>query len=124
MLARKTLVVFIISAMVISLAACAAGPNHLENTLNSNLSVAGFWQGVWHGMILPFSLIVSLFNSDVRVYEVHNNGGWYNCGFVLGALLLGLILFESAPGRDQERSACLHCGEDLVCGSCGEPVEG
>jgi len=74
-------------------------------------------------MILPFSFVVSLFNSDVSVYEVHNNGGWYNCGFVLGALLLGLILFESAPGRDQGDYSCPHCGEELVCGSCGEQVE-
>ena len=46
---------------------------------------AGFWAGVWHGTILPFTFIASLFNPGVSIYETHNNGGWYNFGFVLGA---------------------------------------
>ena len=29
--------------------------------------------------------IISLFNKSVEVYEVHNNGGWYTFGFLLGA---------------------------------------
>jgi hypothetical protein len=40
---------------------------------------------LWQGFIAPFALIVSLFNNHVSIYEVHNNGGWYNVGFVLGA---------------------------------------
>jgi len=44
----------------------------------------GFWHGLWHGIILPFSWIFSLFDSDVAIYAVYNNGGWYDFGFVLG----------------------------------------
>ena len=29
----------------------------------------------------------SLFTSTVRMYEVHNNGGWYDFGFILGAMI-------------------------------------
>jgi hypothetical protein len=36
-------------------------------------------------MILPFTFLVSLFSDKVSIYEVHNNGGWYNFGFLLGA---------------------------------------
>ena len=42
------------------------------------------------GIISPITFIISLFNNHVNVYEVHNNGNWYNFGFVLGAgILLG-----------------------------------
>ena len=46
---------------------------------------AGFWAGLWHGSILPLAFIASLFKPGVGIYETHNNGGWYNFGFVLGA---------------------------------------
>ncbi len=47
--------------------------------------VAGFWLGIWHGLISPITFVVSLFNRSVYVFEVHNNGGWYTFGFLLGA---------------------------------------
>ena len=37
--------------------------------------VARFWLGVWHGIILPFSFVVSLFRDGMNIYEVHNSGG-------------------------------------------------
>ena len=46
---------------------------------------AGFWAGVWHGCMLPFSFLVSLFKEDVGVYETRNVGKWYNFGFLIGA---------------------------------------
>ena len=48
----------------------------------------GFWSGLWHGIIAPFSFIGSLFFDDIAFYAVNNNGGWYNFGFVLGAGIL------------------------------------
>ena len=44
----------------------------------------GFWGGLWHGWIAPFSWVGSLFSDDIAVWAVNNNGGWYNFGFVLG----------------------------------------
>jgi len=49
----------------------------------------GFLGGLWHGIILPISWICSLFNNDVAVWAVNNNGGWYTFGFVLGVGALG-----------------------------------
>lgn len=43
----------------------------------------GFWYGIWHGMTFPFSFVGSLF-SDVAIYAIYNNGGWYDFGFFLG----------------------------------------
>ena len=73
---------------VLMCAACAAGPNTAEDTPNEHGSVAGCWKGLWHGIISPITFILSLFTDKVDFYEVHNNGGWYNFGFVLGAGIL------------------------------------
>jgi hypothetical protein len=80
--------------------ACAPGPNALEKTTDADGKVAGFWMGIWHGLISPVSFIVSLFSKNVRLYEVHNNGGWYNLGFVIGA---GLFLSGGILGRKKKR---------------------
>ncbi len=45
---------------------------------------AGFWAGLWHGFIVGFTFLVSLVTTDVRIYEAHNNGRWYDFGFLLG----------------------------------------
>lgn len=50
--------------------------------------VYGFWGGLWHGIIAPFSFIGSLFSDDIAMYAVNNNGGWYDFGFVLGVGIL------------------------------------
>ena len=47
---------------------------------------AGFWQGLWHGAISLITFIINLLNHDVKVYEVNNNGGWYNFGFLSGVI--------------------------------------
>jgi len=38
----------------------------------------------WHGLIAPFVFLVSLFKSNVGIYEVHDNGAWYNFGCLFG----------------------------------------
>jgi len=45
---------------------------------------AGFWAGLWHGIISPITFIVSLFNPSVRIYETHNRGRLYDFGFIVG----------------------------------------
>ncbi len=66
------------------LAGWSAGPNPAANTPDEKGRVAGFWLGVWHGMIAPVTLVISLFSDKVHVFEVHNNGNWYVFGFLLG----------------------------------------
>jgi hypothetical protein len=83
---RASLIGLIGLALV--LAACAAGPNPAVGTAPQGGDVAGFLQGLWHGIISPITFIISLFTDDVSVYEVHNDGNWYDFGFVLGAGIL------------------------------------
>jgi hypothetical protein len=46
---------------------------------------AGFLAGLWHGLICPFTFLVSLFHDGVRMYETNNKGRWYDFGFLIGA---------------------------------------
>ena len=66
------------------LAGCAPGANQFKGTPNSQDAVAGFWLGIWHGFIALFVFFASLFKSNLNIYEVHNNGVWYNVGYLLG----------------------------------------
>jgi hypothetical protein len=70
------------------LTACAPGPNPEMGTAPEGEEVAGFWLGVWHGIIAPVTFLISLFTDNVNLYEVHNRGNWYDFGFVLGAGIL------------------------------------
>lgn len=71
------------------LAGCAADTNTAAGPASDG-DIAGFWLGLWHGTIAPITFIISLFSDGVNIYEVHNNGNWYDFGFVLGAgILLG-----------------------------------
>ncbi len=70
--------VVLLLAIVLLFASCAPG---CEKYVDQQ---AGFWSGLWHGFISFFTFIISLFSDNVNVYEVNNNGGWYNFGFILG----------------------------------------
>jgi hypothetical protein len=95
--ARRAVAVGFLALGVLLLAGCAAGPNDVASVGTTHL--AGFWLGLWHGLISPITFLVSLFNHDVNLYEVHNNGGWYNFGFILGAS----IIFGGGPGATARR---------------------
>ena len=74
------------------------GANPAIDTPAENGKVAGFGTGLWHGLVALITLFVSFFNPAVQMYEVHNNGAWYNFGFLLGAVFLS-GLFGFLGGR-------------------------
>jgi len=74
--------------LLVVLGACMAGPNPEIGSATEGDMAAGFLLGLWHGIIAPVTFIVSLFTDNVNFYEVHNNGNWYDFGFVLGAGIL------------------------------------
>ena len=80
------ILVIAVAAALVMITGCAAGPNDLVRTPNEEGEVAGFWLGLWQGIISPIVFIVSLFSDRAHMYEVHNNGNWYNFGFLLGLL--------------------------------------
>ena len=93
---------FVLLAVVLLLvlSACAAGANPAVDAPSADGDVAGFWLGLWQGIIVPITFIISLFSDTVSIYEVHNNGGWYDFGFVIGA---GFFLGGSGAGAKSAR---------------------
>lgn len=66
----------------------------------------GFWFGLWHGLISPIAFVVSLFNSNVGIYEIHNNDSWFNFGFLLGVwILFHGAAWSGAAARPRRRRA-------------------
>ena len=73
---------------VLLLAGCAAGTNPTVDVLDVDGKSAGFWSGLWHGLISCVTFIISLFSDNVNVYEVYNSGNWYDFGFMLGVSII------------------------------------
>jgi len=99
----KLRILGLLCLVVLVFASCAPGPNDFEKTPDAGGKVAGFFKGIWHGLIAPVTFIISIFSKSVRLYEVHNNGFWYNLGFVLGAgLFLSGGIFGRRPCKKQK----------------------
>lgn len=60
----------------------------------------GFWSGLLHGIIVPFSFVVSLFKEDIAVYAINNTGSWYDFGFLLG---VGTFLAGGSKGASKRK---------------------
>lgn len=82
--ARVLLIILVALGAVLLLTSCAAGPNAEVDT---GEDPAGFLLGLWHGFIILVTFVISLFSDNVSVYEVANNGNWYDFGFILGILI-------------------------------------
>ena len=97
---KAILILVVCLLCCVILAGCAPGTNELAGTARETGRAAGFWLGLWQGIISPVTFVVSLFTRSVQMYEVHNNGGWYNLGFLLGAS----IIFGGSAGGASRRS--------------------
>ncbi len=87
---KKVLLILSAAGILILLAGCAAGPNTLAGTEDQAGETAGFLLGIWHGIIAPVTLAISIFSDKITMYEVHNSGLFYNLGFLVGmAITLG-----------------------------------
>lgn len=95
MTGRRVLLVAGLLGGLVLLSACAASGNEAA----TGRADAGFWLGLWHGVITPVTFVVSLFTDDVGIYEVRNRGAWYDFGYVLG-----LSVIFSGGGAASRRS--------------------
>lgn len=78
---------FTLIAFVFLFAGCA-DVTPVQDCMPAEGHVYGFWAGTWHGMIMSFSFIGSLFSDDIAVYAVNNNGWWYDFGFIGGFFIM------------------------------------
>ncbi len=91
-----------VSVLALLLVGCTAGANP---EVGQGAHDAGFWLGLWQGIIAPITFLVSLFNHSVGIYEVHNSGGWYDFGFLLGISASFSGGGAGAAGRSRSKAA-------------------
>ena len=81
---RNVLVLVVFAAIMLLFASCA----HVVDveTCVEGTKEYGFWNGLWHGIVAPFTFIGHLFNHDIAVVaqNLTGSGGWYYFGFLLG----------------------------------------
>ena len=82
----KTNRILAASVIILLVSACAS---QIDAGVAEDAGTPGFLWGLWHGFVFPFAWIGSLFDPDIAVYAVPNNGGWYDFGFFLGITVLG-----------------------------------
>ena len=100
---RQTFLLFVVLVIFAVLSTgCLAGANEQIGSANAHGVVAGFWRGLWHGIIAPITFVVSLFTDNVQVYEVHNNGAWYDGGFLFGLC----CIFGGSGTRARRSKSC------------------
>ncbi len=94
MLTYSRLLIFTLAITLLLMSlGCAPGNERWDQEINPG-NQAGFWAGIWHGLIIVVTFIISLFTKEVGVYEINNNGWPYNLGF-----LIGLCFSVAAPWR-------------------------
>ena len=96
--------VALLFVLTIAISACVPGDGDASPT-----KPAGFFWGIWHGWIAPVSLIMGIFNRDIRIYEIYNTGLGYDFGFYMaiisgfGGLSLGRRnrKYRNQPGPER-----------------------
>ena len=94
---KRWLLMLLILLSLMALTACAPGDGAATAE-----KPAGFLWGIWHGWIAPISLIIGIFNKDIRIYEVFNTGWWYDFGYYMAIIsgFGGLSLARRRKSRD------------------------
>jgi len=89
-LAAVIFVIFLVSS-------CAAGTTEYID------SEAGFFSGIWHGWIAPFSIILHfIYDDGIRIYETRNSGIGYDIGFYV-AIISGFGSLSLTRRKDKKR---------------------
>jgi len=81
---RKIFTVLVFAAVMLLFASCA---HQIDiSTCVEGTKEYGFWNGLWHGMIAPFTFIGHLFDNEIAIFATNlkGNGGWYYFGFLMG----------------------------------------
>ena len=86
MFTKKYLLFGLVLIIALVLISCAPGNERWDQEINPGHN-AGFWAGIWHGLIIIITFIISLFTRHVGIYEVSNTGWPYNIGFIIGLMI-------------------------------------
>jgi len=76
MIKKAAIIAIFLVLVLIMMTGCIPGDGTYTMTHK-----AGFLWGIWHGWVAPVSLIVGLFDHNIRIYETFNSGWLYDLGF-------------------------------------------
>lgn len=82
---KRYVALCLLVVVALLLVGCAPGNYRWDQEISPGHK-AGFWAGLWHGLIIIITFIVSLFTDEVGLYEISNTGWPYNLGFIVGLL--------------------------------------
>ncbi len=110
--ASNLMVVGVVALIALMMAGCADVNIAEGNAALCARELSGFWLGLWHGIVAPVAFFGSLFEEGIAVYDVCNNGAWYDLGFCLGvgAFTSGSHTAVSRspwPRRSEEHDRCV-----------------
>jgi hypothetical protein len=93
-------IVCLLLTLILLLSSCLPG-----TLIATEDNPAGFFMGIWHGWIAPISLVVGIFDPQVRIYEQDNTGWLYDFGFYIAIIsgFGGLSLARRKSGRNNRR---------------------
>lgn len=78
---KRWMIGILLVFVLIGLSGCLPGDGSATSS-----DPAGFFWGIWHGWMAPLTLIIGIFDSDIRVYELYNTGWWYDFGFYIAII--------------------------------------
>lgn len=94
--------IILLMSILFLLTSCTAGDMQFTSD-----SPAGFWMGLWHGIISFIALIIHLFSDNINVYEINNTGGWYDFGFLIGVVTIwggsSHVTYKSAQEKKTDK---------------------
>lgn len=105
---KKFIPLFVLIGVVLAAAAIYIIVYHVGMpTRDVNLSgtPANFWLGLWQGLIILLSFVASWFDNNIVLYQVHNNGFWYNFGYIIALCFSigGLAGSNRAKGKTKKK---------------------
>jgi len=90
---KKSKILFVLMSLLVLLTLSGCIPGDGTSSVSNS---AGFLWGIWHGWLAPLSLIISIFDKNIHMYEVFNSGFWYDLGYYMAIIsgFGGLSLFR------------------------------
>jgi hypothetical protein len=87
----------ILAMLLVFFSGCA---EKIEVVFPANAYEYGFFSGLWHGFIAPFSLIGMFFDMDVVIFATKNTGLSYGLGFLIGSGGWGILDSNARKRKD------------------------
>jgi len=101
---KKFIPVFILIGIALTAAAVYIIVFHVGMpTRDLSGAPANFWLGLWQGIIIYLSFIASWFDNNVVLYQVNNNGFWYNFGYLIGLWITIGVFAGGSRARTKAR---------------------